>query len=78
MPKDEYIGPAILARVLGGSTVHRFRGRIVRDGTTGALRFYVNRTTWSGVPKDWPEPEEWTENFDLSDIEWLGAKPENL
>jgi hypothetical protein len=50
----------------------------VRHTITGAYRFYVNRTSARKVPKDWPDAQEWTDDFDLADIEWLGKKPENL
>jgi hypothetical protein len=77
-PEYAYIGPALLTRALGGSTVRKFRGRVVRHKTTGALRFYVNRTSASKVPRDWPGTQEWTDDFEVKDIRWLGNKPHDL
>jgi hypothetical protein len=74
----EYVGPALLARRVSGSTVRTFRGRIVRHKTTGALRFYVNRLRARKVPKSWPGSREWTDDFELKDVEWIGKKPEGM
>jgi hypothetical protein len=71
-----YIGPAFLLRSLADSTVRRFRGRIVRREATGVYRFYVNRLRRRKFPDGWPEAGEWTEAFDVKDVEWLGQKPE--
>jgi hypothetical protein len=78
MTQYEYVGAALLARALGGSVVRKFRGRVVRHKTTGALRFFVNRTRASKFPKDWPGSREWTDDFGLKDVEWLGKRPEGL
>jgi hypothetical protein len=77
-PTHEYVGPALLTRTLADSTVRKFRGRIVRHKTTGALRFVVNHTSTYGFPKAWPGSSEWTDDFELKDIEWLGKRPEGL
>ena len=71
-----YVGPAVLTRVLGDSSIHKFRGRIVRDEATGVYRFYVNRLRRRKFPESWSDTGEWTEAFDLKDVEWLGRKPE--
>jgi hypothetical protein len=77
-PEYTYLGPALLTRALGGSTVRKFRGRIVRHKITGALRFVVNRTSSRKVPRDWPGTQEWTDDFEVKDIEWLGKKPDGV
>jgi hypothetical protein len=76
-PEYEYLGPALLTRTLRDSTRRQFRGRIVRHKPTGALRFFVNRTSSSKVPKNWPGTQEWTDDFTLKDIQWIGNKPDN-
>jgi hypothetical protein len=73
-----YVGPAFLTRTLGDSTVRKFRGRVVRHTRTGALRFFLNRTSSRRVPRDWPGTQEWTDDFELKDVEWIGNKPDNL
>jgi hypothetical protein len=78
MTQYEYVGPALLRRTLKGSVVRTFRGRVVRHRTTGALRFYVNRTSARKLPKDWPGSREWTDDFELTDIEWLGKAPADV
>jgi hypothetical protein len=78
MTEYEYVGPAILPRTLAGSCVRRFRGRVTRSEVTGAYRFYVNRTSTSHLPKDWPGLEDFTDDFDADELEWLGKKPNNL
>jgi hypothetical protein len=77
-PEYAYVGPAFLTRTPGDSTIRKFRGRVVRHTGTGALRFFVNRTSSSKVPRDWPGPQEWTDDFTLKDIEWIGNKPDIL
>jgi hypothetical protein len=79
-PKSEYryIGPAFLCWVMSDSTVRRFRGRIVRHEVTGAYRFYVNRMRRRKFPEGWPDADEWTDEFDVKDVEWLGQKPEGV
>jgi hypothetical protein len=42
---------------------------------TGALRFFVNRTRRGKPPESWPHPKEWTDDFDLKDVEWIGQQP---
>jgi hypothetical protein len=73
-----YVGPAILRRVLPDSSVRGFRGRVVRHEVSGAYRFHVNRTRGSKVPAGWPEEENWTDDFDVKDVEWLCEKPEGV
>jgi hypothetical protein len=75
MSDYEYVGPALLKRVMRGSVVRTFRGRIVRHKATGALRFFVNRTPSRKFPNDWPGAREWTDDFAPADVEWLGKKP---
>ena len=77
-PEYTYLGPAFLVRTLGDSTVRKFRGRVVRHTRTGALRFFLNRTSSRRVPRDWPGTQEWTDDFELKDVEWIGNKPDNL
>jgi hypothetical protein len=77
-PEYTYLGPALLTRVLGDSTRRQFRGRVVRHKTSGAWRFFVNRTRAGKLPKDWPGSREWADDFELKDVEWIGKKPEGL
>jgi hypothetical protein len=72
-----YVGPAILSRLLADSTVRRFRGRVVRHEISGELRFSVNRTPSRRIPKGWPTAEDYTDDFDMRAVEWLGKRPDD-
>lgn len=76
--EHKYVGPALLTRARADQPARQFRGRVVRDRTTGAYRFYVNRANRGKVPADWPHEQEWTDDFQLTDIEWLGKKPDGV
>lgn len=72
-----YVGPAVLARICEG-VLRRFKGRIVRHGSPGTYRFCVNRRSSGGRPPHWPFEDEWTDAFDLADVEWVGRKPDGV
>ncbi len=69
----DYVGPAVLS-VQGGARTARFRGRVLRDRATGALRFCVNLMPSGRVPDGWIAKGDWVEHFDPNDLEWVGPR----